>query len=307
MLRNRIIAAAAVTFMTSVFAASGAFAQTAASEQAGKPLLIQLIARENAAASGQADNSTAGVSATAVRKTRRRRFARRRHREIAREIDQRGDHVVPSADPMASDASTDDSRPAHATPAGAAPASATGPMAETDHTPQDDASSPSAVVVDGRTVAIAPPDQVNALDLAADNSPPLEPTLPRGNRADIAAGGANPLQAAFTVQTPAATDQNADNATPAAPTVMQNAGAQAMSAQDISVQDVSAQNVSNQDASNQPTSNQDESDQKADRQDASAVGGLAWIAQAFAALGGAVAAGVVAWFLIGAGPVRTYS
>lgn len=37
-----------------------------------------------------------------------------------------------------------------------------------------------------------------------------------------------------------------------------------------------------------------------------AVGSTSWIAQMLAALGGAVAAGVVAWFLIGSGPVRTY-
>lgn len=36
------------------------------------------------------------------------------------------------------------------------------------------------------------------------------------------------------------------------------------------------------------------------------VGSASWIAQALAAFGGAVAAGAVAWFLIGSGPVRTY-
>ena len=36
------------------------------------------------------------------------------------------------------------------------------------------------------------------------------------------------------------------------------------------------------------------------------VGSASWIAQVLAALGGAVAAGAVAWFLIGSGPVRTY-
>ena len=38
--------------------------------------------------------------------------------------------------------------------------------------------------------------------------------------------------------------------------------------------------------------------------DESAVGSASWIAQVLAALGGAVAAGAVAWFLIGGGPVR---
>ena len=40
--------------------------------------------------------------------------------------------------------------------------------------------------------------------------------------------------------------------------------------------------------------------------DTSQVGSAAWIAQVLAAFGGAVAAGAVAWFLIGGGPVRTY-
>ncbi len=36
------------------------------------------------------------------------------------------------------------------------------------------------------------------------------------------------------------------------------------------------------------------------------IGSASWIAQVLAALGGAVAAGALAWFLIGGGPVRTY-
>jgi len=39
---------------------------------------------------------------------------------------------------------------------------------------------------------------------------------------------------------------------------------------------------------------------------ASPVGSASWIAQVMAALGGAIAAGSVAWFLIGSGPQRTY-
>lgn len=41
-------------------------------------------------------------------------------------------------------------------------------------------------------------------------------------------------------------------------------------------------------------------------QTASSVGSASWIAQVLAALGGAVAAGSVAWFLIGSGPQRMY-
>jgi hypothetical protein len=38
----------------------------------------------------------------------------------------------------------------------------------------------------------------------------------------------------------------------------------------------------------------------------SAIGSMSWIAQVLAAFGGAVTAGVVAWFLIGGGPARMY-
>jgi hypothetical protein len=40
--------------------------------------------------------------------------------------------------------------------------------------------------------------------------------------------------------------------------------------------------------------------------DADAVGSASWLAQVLAAFGGAAAAGAVAWFLIGSGPVRIY-
>ncbi len=44
-----------------------------------------------------------------------------------------------------------------------------------------------------------------------------------------------------------------------------------------------------------------------DHDEAGVVGSASWIAQVLAALGGAVAAGSVAWFLIGSAPQRTYS
>jgi hypothetical protein len=44
-----------------------------------------------------------------------------------------------------------------------------------------------------------------------------------------------------------------------------------------------------------------------DQDAAGAVGSASWIAQVLAALGGAVAAGTVAWFLIGSTPQRTYT
>jgi hypothetical protein len=46
--------------------------------------------------------------------------------------------------------------------------------------------------------------------------------------------------------------------------------------------------------------------QPASDQNATTVGSASWTAQVLAALGGAIAAGLVAWFLLGTGPVRTY-
>lgn len=95
-----------------------------------------------------------------------------------------------------------------------------------------------SVVVDGQTVEVAPPDQVNAIDLAADD------------HRDAAA-------------------MVADHDDAAAPAVRTVLAAPA-------------------------------------RQYPGAVGSVSWMAQILAALGGAVAAGAVAWFLIGSGPQRMY-
>jgi len=68
-----------------------------------------------------------------------------------------------------------------------------------------------------------------------------------------------------------------------------------------------SQNASDQPANDQNAgAAQNDSAQNTSAQDTSAVGSASWIAQVLAALGGAIAAGTVAWFLIGAGPVRTY-
>lgn len=97
-----------------------------------------------------------------------------------------------------------------------------------------------ALVVNGETVAIDPPDQINEIDRTADNNAP------------------------------------AANAAPAP----QSGGDGAATAKAALVAPVKA--------------------------DASPVGSVSWIAQVLAALGGAIAAGAVAWFLIGGGPQRSY-
>jgi hypothetical protein len=266
MLHMRMISLAAATAMTSILAASGAHAQSTSADHASEPLLIRLITGENAA-SGQADNSAGGV-----RKTRPRRFARRKHgaaTTTARETDQHADPAAPSADA---------SPAASATPANSAPAAPPAPAdnaqtAASDHAQPDNAPSPSAVVVDGETVVIAAANQINALDLTAEISPPTESTLPRGDRADSGAADASETsQAAFIARAPVATEQNAD--------------AEAIGPQDVSMQTPD--------------------DQHADAQNSSPTGNGAWVTQVLAALSGAITAGVVAWFVIGAKPVRTH-
>jgi hypothetical protein len=106
--------------------------------------------------------------------------------------------------------------------------------------PADTDPAPSEIAVGGQTVQVAAPDQLNAVDLAADNAEKETPTAALPDQADIA---------------------------PAAQTVLAS---------------------------------------RATHEDTNAVGSTSWIAQALAALGGALAAGAVGWFLIGSGPVRMY-
>ena len=135
-------------------------------------------------------------------------------------------------------------RPAPATPpanvrpaADAAPAAAIAAASPPQTAPPADDPPPSEIVVGGRTVQIASPKEVNAIDLAADDdaAPPAMP----GDRADTAPTSQAVLAAAVHDET-------------------------------------------------------------------NPVGSASWLAQMLAALGGAVAAGAVAWFLIGSGPQRMY-
>lgn len=97
-----------------------------------------------------------------------------------------------------------------------------------------------ALVVDGQTVKIASPDEVNELDLAADNATATPDAALKNDFAQVA----TPNHAAV--------------------------GAPA-------------------------------------KKPANAVGSATWVAQVLAALGGAIAAGSAAWFLIGSTPQRTYT
>jgi hypothetical protein len=212
--------------------------------------------------------------------------------------------------------------------------------AQQDTAPSASTASPRSVVVGGQTVQIAAADQVNEIDLAASGvpasgapasapaggapasnalatNPPgdvtsratssasmgptvqstMELALPRGDRADmigsaaVKAAQANAAQTAFA----AAAAPNAGGETIADP-----------GSPNAAAQDSSAQSINDQNAIAQDSMAQDSMAQGSSAQDSSMLGGVAWIAQVLAALGGALTAGIVAWFLIGAEPVRTY-
>jgi hypothetical protein len=234
-----IIAAIAVALVTNIAAA-----QTATDGQVGKPLALLAGLRPPHDHKAQQTKATvhAKTASAASKKTANKRTAattksaRKEHHRIA---------AKPAAEPTTPavvQTDTNSAPPAANTfaasvwPLGTAPADAA--PAPSPGTVADDGLKMSAVVVDGQTVQVASPDQVNAIDLAADD-----------NRA---------------AKAPAPADR-----TDAKPT------ARAVFAAPV---------------------HRDET--------GSPVGSASWIAQVLAALGGAAAAGTVAWFLIGGGPQR---
>jgi hypothetical protein len=116
---------------------------------------------------------------------------------------------------------------------------------------------PDELVVGGKTVKVASPDETNEIDLATNRAPSASAT-PIIEAAAADAAGVPSLNAAA-APTRSPKDQVADQA---------------------------ATQVENRSASQ--------------------IGSTSWLLQVFAALGGAVAAGAVSWFLIGSTPQRTY-
>jgi hypothetical protein len=275
MLRIRIVSTAAATAIIVALAQGGAAAQTASADQPGRPLSLLQPGKQTSATTPAA---RANTSATVAKKNRIKKVASKKHDKIAAQ-----DPDVP-ADSAQTTASADAWLAASATSANPPPAT---PFTDTAPAAPDDRALPSAVVVDGQTVQVAAADKVNEIDLAADNSssvtqpvaqtmmqPATQPTTqttestaPPGDRTDVIAAADAMAKAA----------SHAEYVAPAPAAAGQNASDQNASA---------AQN--------------------ANAQDVSAVGSASWIAQVLAALGGAIAAGTVAWFLIGAGPARTY-
>ncbi len=176
-------------------------------------------------------------------------------------------------DPAAQDLSAQANAPANA---GAAPSVAAAAPTTGD-------SDMSAVVVNGQTVQISSPDAVNDIDRAAA-SPSASPAQ------NVAAQPADQQSADTGTPTPATTsDTDLQPAMARAAVVAMSSDSEAVSNRSEAVSNGSG-NIAPADA----------------RAGAGPVGSASWIAQVLAALGGAVAAGAVAWFLIGSGPLRTY-
>jgi hypothetical protein len=219
MLRIRIVSASALAAIAVALTVNAAAAQT--SDTAGQPLAL-----------------LAGLHPPHTAKTAA--HARPAHRKIAKLERKRvaaRSHAIATAEPAASPAGLPD----NAWPAAPQPApdnTVAAVAAAQPATPAANDATPNAIVMNGQTVEITSPDNLNALDRAAEDN----------HDAPVA--------------TPA---DRTDAATP--------------------VQTVLAAPV---------------------HDDESPVGSASWIAQVLAAFGGAVAAGVAAWFMIGPSPQRMY-
>lgn len=246
--------AAAVTALALACPAGGAWAQTAASHQVGKPPAVlaglkpphEFKHRETR----HAAHAKIAHGKTAAR-TRRGRLAAERARHVAAkkiakyDDDHRERPITASAfaeEPQTASTltPTSDWPAVHTAPLAD---NATAPAAETPSSSLDPSPSDTAVKV--QTLRIKSPDQVNALDATA------QPDAPPGT--PVAA----PSESAA-----------------AAPTIAPQSALAAPAQEQTSK---------------------------------TPVGSGSWAAQVLAALGGAIAAGAVAWFLIGSGPLRTYS
>jgi hypothetical protein len=230
MLSIRIVTTGAVL----IFAVASAAAQSATDGSPGKPLSIVQVKQPGQAKQAHAKApaklakqmpAEAPVVMSVPAKPRKALAAGR-----SRRMPMQAEAVAPAASiwPAANSAVP-----------GAIAALAPAPAPSSAFTEPAAATAPSELVVDGQTVQVASPDDVNAIDLAANDH-----------------------------------DGAAKAATPGGVGQPERA-VQAMIA-------------------------------TRDSQDANTVGSASWIAQVLAALGGAIAAGVVAWFLIGPVPHRIY-
>ncbi len=249
----RIAAAGAAMLLLSGLTASGATAQTATDQAPGGPLQLLHWLRVGS----QTNKPTTKPHAkTAERKTVRTAAAFTKHRRIRMA-------TAEATLPATTWPAVNPDAPPETTITTTTLAPATQPAL------RPGVPVPNELVVAGQTVQLASPDEVNELDIAAnDTQPPASNVGP--------------------------TDT-------ASPVPAMNEAAKASSKSDSLIaapQQPSASRVSSQ-ISSQVSS-------QASNHSGNQVGTASWIAQVLAALGGAVAAGSAAWFLIGVTPQRTY-
>jgi hypothetical protein len=238
----RVIAAAAAALFVVDGAATGAGAQTTASEAQGKPLqLLQMLKIATPTPNAKSRHRIKAASAPPNAKSKHQIKTAsanrpRKHIKLA--------EAKPPAPVAAASAAfaVDPGRNADE------PAADARPAPEPASAPSDQI--PGEIVVPDQSVNVAAPDEVNELDLAAEHSPTQPPAAVPGSGFALAS-----IASADLPQTEV--KSNAPNVAAA-------------------------------------------------EQRSGGVGSTAWIMQVLAALGGAAAAGSLAWFLIGSTPQRTY-
>jgi len=267
MLSIRIAAAGAIVAIA-VGGAGGAAAQTAP----GSPMpLLQILKAPTEAAPKAPTKATANhhlqrPHISAARIAKKAKFAwkaRTRARHILARVDQRPAPAQPAPQTPAADVEpTPNTAPALAVSTnGSQPDGSPVAAGDVGVEPAPGAISPPpddglrAIVVDGQTVQVASPNEVNDIDRDADMSTAPEDAALKGDFS------------AFAPAAPAEPTASAALAGPTAPATMAAAAPQAVSP----------------------------------------IGSASWIAKLLAALGGAIAAGSAAWFLIGSAPPRIYT
>jgi hypothetical protein len=245
MLRTRFVVTAAAVLLFAGAAITGATAQTAASQPTGKPLqllkIVEQPSKTKAKPHAKLAAKPAGKHAIKVA------AKRKSHTHIAQAGRKRPALPIQTASAVKPDLVWAEAQTAPPAEAAATPAP---PPAALPTAPP-----PAEVPVANQTVQIVAPDEVNEIDLAANDA-----ATQKNDAAPATATEALSLPREITEPT--------------------------------SKSDSIKANLVTAEAAAPPKTN--------------AVGSTSWILQVLAALGGAVTAGSLAWFLIGGTPQRTY-
>jgi hypothetical protein len=274
MLSLRGVTAGAVVLLVSSVAIEGAVAQTATTDAPGKPLqllrIIEAPARPKAVAHNRIHAALHRVAA--VRSVKR-------HTIVA---EARTEQSAPTAQDAMPSVSADDADTT--APASFAVAE---PVARPAPSPGAPVMGP--LVIGNQAVDVASQADVNALDLAADKT--------ADGSANAAPVSTTPDDAAPSVKMAA---KMAAMSVPAATVVSDTATKSDSIKADFAAP---APETAKTETFKTEAGKTEVGKTEAGK---TAVGSPGWIAQVMAALAGAVAAGAIAWFLIGAGPRRVY-